>query len=71
MSVPQIVPEKYTLSVEKGFIKLFLHFSGGRKSGIEVIPFNNGKSLPGVRKRGQKLAKYNQVPFVDFTEKNS
>ncbi len=34
---------------------------------IENIPWNNGKSLPALRKQGAKYAKRHSIQFTDMT----
>ncbi len=64
-----MTPTKYLLRIRKGFIELLVFGDGVPKtgSGIECLPFRNGKSLPGLRKYGAQRAKYWKVPFIDET----
>lgn len=60
-------PTKYVLSLEKGIICFRVHFSSGLVSAIETVKMMNGKSFPGFRKTGAKMAKRHNVPFIDLT----
>ncbi len=65
-----MTPSKYVLKIREGFIELRVFGDGVPKTGsvIEGCVFRTGKSLPGIRRHGAKMAKRWKVPFIDETQ---
>lgn len=71
MNVPAIIkPTRYVLTYRGDHIVLLLHADEGvpeEGSAIEAVRRINGRSLPGLRRNGARMAKRNGCPFVDET----
>jgi hypothetical protein len=64
-----MTPTKIVLHIHLNHIKLRV-FAPETQTGstvIECVPYRGGKSLPGLRKRGQEYARRFGIPFVDQT----
>lgn len=63
---------RYELRIDDGYISLRFYSNQPRfvkgYSCTEAHPFKNGKSLPSLRKDGERKAKMFGVPFVDLTK---
>lgn len=59
--------ERYELVLVKGSLQLRCISPDARNGYFtcDEAPFRTGKAIPGMRKNGQRLAKKNNVPFVD------
>jgi hypothetical protein len=66
----QMQPIKYELLIENGIIYLRGYAKECVKGyfNAEAHPYKNGNSLPSVRNRGEKLAKFHGVNFYDKTK---
>lgn len=71
MTIKRGKPTKYELVIINGVILLRVYGlrPNGLGSTIESLPYQNGKSLPGLRKHGASRAAYFGVPFEDKTAK--
>lgn len=62
-----MTPERYELLIENGIIYLRAISKGFQKgyTNVEATRLVNGKSLGGLIRQGEKLAKHFKVPFVN------
>ncbi|HMF88291.1 MAG TPA: hypothetical protein VK575_09440 [Gemmatimonadaceae bacterium] len=64
-----MTPIRYELTSSEGRVILRLYATGTLKGYTDIsnVKLVTGKSIAGLQKTGQKLAKRNGVPFVDRT----
>lgn len=62
-----MTPTKYVLGIREGFIELRVFGDGVPDKGsvVEGCVLRTGKSIPGIRKHGQRMARRWKVPFID------